>query len=74
MPANLTILAHFSMSSAIILANSAGVTAWTVKPRSVYLASIAGVARNALISLFSRSTISTGVFLGAPTPIQERIS
>jgi hypothetical protein len=66
MPANLTIFAHFSMSSAMNAANSAGDTAWTV--------TVFGLdyrrRKEGVISLFSLSTISTGVFLGAPTPDQ----
>ena len=41
-----------------------------VPPRSAIRAFILGSARPALISLFSFSMISAGVFLGAPTPNQ----
>ena len=68
MPANLTTLPHFSVSSAMSLANSAGELESTVPPRSASRAFILGSARPALISLLSLSTISAGVLLGAPTP------
>jgi hypothetical protein len=42
----------------------------TVPPKSASRAFILGSARPALISLLSLSTISAGVFLGAPTPHQ----
>ena len=68
MPANLTTLAHFSVSSAMSLPKSAGEpgkrrAAQVGKPR-LHL----GVGEAALISLLSLSTISAGVFLGAPMP------
>ena len=69
MPANLITLPHFSVSSAMSLPKSAGEPASTVPPRSASRALILGSARPALISLLSLSTISAGVFLGAPTPI-----
>ena len=62
-------LPHFSVSSAMSLPKSAGEPASTVPPRSASRALILGSARPALISLLSLSTISAGVFLGAPTPI-----
>src|SRR5262249_32460175 len=68
MPVNLTTLPHFSVSSAISLPKSAGEPARTVPPRSASRVFMLGSARPALISLLSLSTISTGVFLGAPTP------
>src|SRR5262245_8931616 len=68
-PADWITLAHFSVSSAMSLPKSAGEPASTVPPRvSVRRALILGSARPALISLLSLSTMSAGVFLGAPTP------
>src|SRR5262245_47300317 len=67
-PANLITLPHFSVSSAINLAKSAGEPARPVPPRSASLVLILGSARAALTSLLSLSIISTGVRLGAPTP------
>src|SRR6516162_3450552 len=61
-------LPHFSVSSAMNLPKSAGEPASIVPPKSASRAFILGSARPALISLLSLSTISTGVFLGAPTP------
>ena len=52
------------------LAEIGGRAASTVPPRSASRALILGSARTALISLLSLSTISAGVFLGAPTPYQ----
>ena len=68
MPADLTTLPHFSVSSAMSLPKSAGEPASAVPPRSASRALILGSARPALISLLSLSMISAGVFLGAPTP------
>src|SRR5439155_19488261 len=68
MPANLTTLAHFSVSSAMSLPKSAGEPTSGVPPKSASLAFILGSARPALISLLSMSMISTGVPLGAPMP------
>src|SRR5262249_54137483 len=67
-------LPHFSVSSAISLAKSAGEPGRTVAPRSASRAVILGSARAALISLLSLSTISIGVFLGAPMPNQKLAS
>src|SRR5262245_10792549 len=61
-------LPHFSVSSAINLPKSAGESASTSPPSSASRALSLGSARPALISLLSFSTISAGVFLGAPTP------
>src|SRR5215831_13870998 len=69
-PANLITFAHFSVYSAMNVANSAGELANTVPPRSAIRAFMRGSARPALISLLSLSMISAGVFLGAPTPCQ----
>src|SRR6516164_6310911 len=70
MPVNFTTLPHFSVSSAISFAKSAGEPGRVVAPNSASRAFILGSARPALISLLSLSTISVGVFLGAPTPNQ----
>src|SRR5262245_45003956 len=67
MPADLITLAHFSVSSAISLPNSAG-DPGSATPRSARRTFILGSARAALTSLLSCSTISAGVFLGTPTP------
>ena len=64
-------LAHFSVSSAMSLPKSAGETGKHRAPKSASRALILGSARPALISLLSLSTISAGVFLGAPTPYQR---
>src|SRR5215510_951335 len=61
-------LPHLSVSSAINLPKSPGESASTVPPRSARRTFMLGSARAALISLLSLSTISVGVFLGAPTP------
>src|SRR5262249_48309826 len=74
MPANLITLAHFSVSSAMSLPNSAGEPASTVPPRSASRAFIFGSASAVLISLLSFSTITTGVACGAPTPNQKLAS
>src|SRR5262249_40987042 len=50
-------LRHFSVSSAMSLAKSAGDPAWMRNPRSSYFALISDRARDALISLVSTSTI-----------------
>src|SRR5262249_53132287 len=59
---------HFSVSSAICLANSAGELAKTVTPRSPSRALNVVSASAALISWLSLSTISEGVSLGATMP------
>src|SRR5215510_14907882 len=58
-------LPHFSVSSAINLRKSAGEPASGGPPRSASRALILASANEVLISLLSRSTISTGVALGA---------
>src|SRR5215472_15546578 len=63
-------LRDFSVSSAINFPKSVGVIGIGEPPRSASRALILGSAR-ALILLLSLSTISVGVFLGAPTPYQE---
>ena len=67
-------LPHFSVSSAMSLPKSAGEpderrAAQVGEPR-LHL----GVGEAALISLLSLSTISAGVFFGAPTPYQALAS
>src|SRR6516162_3040330 len=69
-----TTFAHFSVSSAMNLPNSAGVIDIGTAPKSASRAFILGSARAALISLLSLSTISVGVFLGAPIPYQPLAS
>jgi hypothetical protein len=66
--ANLITLPHFSVSSAMSLPKSPGEPASTVQSKLASRAFIFGSARAALISLLSVSTISAGVFLGAPMP------
>src|SRR5258708_14302881 len=67
-PENFTTLAHFSVSSAMSFPKSAAEPGSAVPPRSASCALSLGLARPASISLLSFSTISTGVFLGTPTP------
>src|SRR5262249_8504635 len=67
-PADLTTFAHFSVSSSMSLPKSAGELASAVAPKSESFVLILGSTSAALISLLSLSMISTGVFLGAPTP------
>src|SRR3954468_22090979 len=67
-------LAHFSVSSAMSLPKSAGDLASGVPPMSATRGLILGSARPALISLLILSMISTGVFLGAPTPCHPLVS
>src|SRR5262249_34124987 len=67
-PANLTTLAHFSVSSATSLPKSAGEPVMSEAPSSPNRTFGAGSARIALIVRLSLSTISGGVPLGAPTP------
>src|SRR5262245_7990671 len=67
-------LPHLPVSSAINLPKSPGESASTVPPRSARLTFMLGSARAALISLLSLSTISVGVFFGAPRPYQPLAS
>src|SRR5215471_1653046 len=69
-PANLTTLAHFSVSSATSLAKSADEPVNISLPSSAIRAFTVASARTALISRLSRSTISAGVPLGTPMPSQ----
>src|SRR5262245_41096884 len=69
-PAARITLPHFSVSAAMNSPKSAGEPTSGVPPRSASRSLILGSARPALISLLSLSTISTGVFLGAPRPDQ----
>src|SRR5262249_8786290 len=71
MPADLSTLPHFSVSSARSLPNSVGVIGRGTVPRSASRAFIPGSASAALISLLSRSTMPVGVFLGAPRPTKK---
>src|SRR5215475_10138715 len=61
-------LAHFSVCSAMNLANSTDELGNTAAPRSANRALSLGSARPALISLLSWSMTAGGVFFGAPTP------
>src|SRR5262245_61389573 len=72
--AALVILPHFSVSSAISLPKSLGESASASPPKSASRALSLGSMRPALISLLSLSTISSGVFLGAPRPYQKLAS
>src|SRR5262245_24241214 len=74
MPANLTTLPHFSVSLAISRPKSAGVIGIGVPPKSSSRAFIFGSTRAPLVSLLSFSTMSAGVFLGAPMPYQPLAS
>src|SRR5262249_35082532 len=74
MPAYLITLPHFSVSSAMSLPKSAGEPAIGEIPSSESRTSILGSASAALIPLLSRSMISAGVLLGAPTPYHELAS
>src|SRR5215510_4294665 len=66
--ANFTTLPHFSVSAAISLPKSPGEPPRVVTPMPLRRPLNLGSARAALISLLSLSTISAGVFLGAPRP------
>src|SRR5262245_48751121 len=74
MPASLITLDHFSVYAPMNVRNSAGEPVSTVPPRSAIRAFILGSVRAALISSLSLLMISTGVFLGAPTPCQPLAS
>ena len=65
----LTTLAHFSVSSARSLPNSAGEPASGEPPVSARRALMAASAKAALIAALSVSMISAGVSLGAPMPV-----
>src|SRR5262245_50873635 len=64
-------LAHFSVSLAMSLPNSAGVIGIGAPPSSTRRALSLGSARAALISLLSLPMTSAGVPLGAPRPSQR---
>src|SRR5580693_3174447 len=68
-PENFTTLAHFAVSSATNLPNSAAEPGSTMPPSAVTLAFSAGSASAALISPLSLLMTAAGVFLGAPMPI-----
>src|SRR6185437_2382599 len=74
MLAALITLPHFSVSSAMSLPKSAGEPPSTVPSRLASRALNFGSASAALISLLSLSTISAGVFRGAPRPKMELAS
>ena len=74
MPAARMTLAHFSVSLAMNVANSAGDVACAEPPSSAKRDLIAGSARHALISRFSLRTTSIGVFRGAPMPLHPMAS
>src|SRR5215470_16031431 len=61
------------VSSAISFSKSAGEVGSTMFPSSANRAFILGLAMAALISLFSLSTISVGVFLGARYHAKESL-
>src|SRR6516164_1855414 len=64
-PANFHSLVHFATSSARNLPNSMGEVEKVLPPKSAYFALISCLCSPVLISLFSRSMIADGVFLGA---------
>src|SRR5262249_15401429 len=74
MSANFTTLPHFSVSSAISSAKSAGEPASTVPPRAASRALILGSARAPVSALLSLATVAAGVPLGAPRPSQRLVS
>src|SRR5262245_12322963 len=65
MPENLITLAHFSVSSAVNLPNSAGVIGMGTPPSSAMRVFILGSANAARTVWLMVATISAGVFLGA---------
>src|SRR5215471_2166256 len=67
-PANLTTLAHFSVSAAMNFPSSSGAIGISTTPTSASRDFAFASASAALISLLSLSMISIGVFFGAPTP------
>ena len=73
-PASLTTLAHFCISSVMNLPKSDGEPTSIMAPRLANRAFILASARPALISLLSLSMISTGAFLGRPMPHQKLAS
>jgi hypothetical protein len=72
--AALTTLAHFSVCSARCFPNSEGEATKGKEPSSASRAFSFASARPALIFLFSSSTISALVLLGAQTPYQALAS
>src|SRR5580704_12650831 len=71
---NFTTLLNFSVSSTMSLPKSAAEPGSAVAPKSANRAFILGSTSAALISMLSLSTISAGVFFGAPTPVQKLAS
>src|SRR5215467_3983655 len=67
-------LAPLFNSSVMNLPNALGAIGISAPPKAARCALIVGVASPALISLLSVSTISVGVFLGAPIPAQKLVS
>src|SRR5215468_1822837 len=65
-PANLTTLAHFSVSAAMNFPSSSGAIGISTTPTSASRDFAFASASTALISLLSLSMISSGVFFGAP--------
>src|SRR5260370_809506 len=68
MPANSATFFHFSVSATIIAPKASGGPTSGSPPSSIRRVLIAGSANTVLISLFSFSMISFGVFFGAPMP------
>src|SRR5262245_24765078 len=73
-PENLITLTHFSVSAAMNRLNSVGEQGNTEPPRSASRTLTLESARVALISWLSLSTISVGVFAGAPMPYHWFVS
>ena len=72
--APLITLPHFSVSSAMSLAKSAGVPAIERPPSCASRAIVLASARPALTSRLSFSTTSVGVLRGTPMPYHELTS
>jgi hypothetical protein len=70
-PTDLISLVHFATSWARKSPDSVDEVAKVLPPRSAYFALISCLSSPDLISLFSRSMIAGGVFLGAPIPAHE---
>src|SRR5580700_2970254 len=72
--ANFTTLAHFSVSSAIRRAKSAGEPGSAVLPIAASCAFIFGSASALLVSLLMTAMMSAGVSRGAPKPVRRLAS
>lgn len=70
MPASWITLAHFVVYSGTNLANSAAELGKGARPKSARRAFSPASAKAAFTSLLRMSTISGGVFFGAPIPFQ----